>query len=56
MSSRWKVPDEILFLRVREIYDHIFEDIGEPWFDGERFFRVSNAHPVGRGSARVPLN
>jgi len=46
MSSRWKVPNEILFLRVRQIHDHVFEDIREPWFDRKRLLRVSNAHPA----------
>jgi hypothetical protein len=50
MSSRGKVPNEILLLRVREIHDHVFEHIREPWFNGKRLFRVSNAHPVGRAS------
>jgi len=51
---RWKVPNEILFLRVRKIYDHIFEDIRESWFNRKCLFCVSNAHPV---SERVsPLN
>ena len=59
MSLRWKVPNEILFLRVSEINDHVFEVVREPRFDRERLFRVSNAHPVGRGERareRVPLN
>ena len=50
--SRWKVPNEILFLRVREIDDLVFENVREPWFDRKCLFRVSNAHPVGRASAR----
>ena len=56
MSSRWEIPNEVLFLRVRKIHDHVFEDIREPWFYRERLFRVSNTHPVGRVSARVLLN
>ena len=56
--SRWKEPNEILFLRVRQIYDHVFEDIWESWFDRKRLFRVSNAYPVRRAGARgrVSLN
>ena len=33
MCSRWEISNEILFLRVREIYDHVFEGIREPWLD-----------------------
>ena len=56
MPSRWKVPNEVLFLRVREIHDHVSEDIREPWFNRKCLFRVPDANPVASARGRVPLN
>lgn len=57
MSSRREVTDEILLLRVREIYDHVLKDFREPWLNRKCLFRVSDAHPVGRrGSGEGTLH
>lgn len=53
MSLRGKETNEILFLRVREIHDHVLEDVRESWLYRESLFQVSNAYPVERANGRA---
>ena len=56
MSSRWKIPNEVLFLRVGEIHDQVFEGFREARFDGKCLFRVSNAHSERRAHVREDVS